>query len=864
MYFYKLAPPLYSPLRWAEFWDPLMYVRDLETNLRRLSAIGFFLLLLIPAAGGAEPFICSGQVGGSAVPTVLAHPKIAQKPPPENQRVLALFARFKGESPDQRQAPDWAAGLFDPEQPGSVAHFYRTMSFGRLKLTGAVAPQRYVSAFEAAAYLAEEAGSLGHFGRFALDILRQADRDIDFSLYDSDGPDGKPNSGDDDGLVDAVFINLLSVPEGFLVNRATGIAQLNLEEPFATNDLGFLGEPILLPSRHGTIQRALTFSEAAGVICHEYGHVLGLPDLFNKEFLDQQRTLPEEDSAGIGRWGLMGWGALGWTDTDGPVALSAWSLERLGWMGPEKSRPQVVDRDTTVVVGDIQRGGAIVKIPLRVVESGIGASEYLLLEQRTRTFYNRNIPAEGLLVWHIGSGDGAGLSVDLVCADGRFMDAGFPLGQLPDGRKGADNLDFWAHERAYTQAHGGNLGDATDPFDGVRFKRLDLDSNPSNNPSDLTPAAATGPSLRMQPQGRAMQVEVRQSRWAGVIRGAVKWSGTVLVDGDIEIAPEGELRIEGAVQVRFAQGDRMRSGLDPDRSELIVRGGLQLVGNAVFAGMDTASQWYGIVFDPFGSSRIRLSSRRYEMHGATQGVLFPRAPRGVPEQTLSALLSQVEGSDGTDAGLREGEELRLRLALSNWSLNFFDIGSVQIGWDNDLVRAANGRNSHNFRIDSSLEFFPGQTLDFLLPPLRLSAEATSSEEIDFVVDIAHFPKPDFRDTLIFSFNNEPFTYVGEETDQLLVPDLPFSLELEPNHPNPFNGSTVIGFGLPQGERVELAVYSMTGQKITTLVEGYRDAGFYTASWDGRDDRLRQMASGIYLFQLRAGSARQIRKLLLLR
>ena len=73
-------------------------------------------------------------------------------------------------------------------------------------------------------------------------------------------------------------------------------------------------------------------SQTVGTMAHEYGHILGLPDLFDVSYLSLGDAAgPEEDSAGIGNWGLMGWGASGWNGDDGPTALSAWSRVRLGW-----------------------------------------------------------------------------------------------------------------------------------------------------------------------------------------------------------------------------------------------------------------------------------------------------------------------------------------------------------------------------------------------------------------------------------------------------------------------------------------------------------------------------------------------------
>jgi len=96
--------------------------------------------------------------------------------------------------------------------------------------------------------------------------------------------------------------------------------------------------------------------------------------------------------------------------------------------------------------------------------------------------------------------------------------------------------------------------------------------------------------------------------------------------------------------------------------------------------------------------------------------------------------------------------------------------------------------------------------------------------------------------------------------------LPHSFTLFQNYPNPFNSSTVICFALPESENVELAIYNLAGQQVTTLVSGTREAGTYTVRWDGRDEDGQELASGVYLYRLRTGDGKQVetRKLLLLR
>ena len=88
--------------------------------------------------------------------------------------------------------------------------------------------------------------------------------------------------------------------------------------------------------------------------------------------------------------------------------------------------------------------------------------------------------------------------------------------------------------------------------------------------------------------------------------------------------------------------------------------------------------------------------------------------------------------------------------------------------------------------------------------------------------------------------------------------------LEQNFPNPFNSQTAIRYTLDRAQEVELKVYALTGQHVATLVSGHRSAGRHVLHWDGRDRQGRPLASGLYLYQLRAGGERQTRKLLLVR
>jgi hypothetical protein len=83
--------------------------------------------------------------------------------------------------------------------------------------------------------------------------------------------------------------------------------------------------------------------------------------------------------------------------------------------------------------------------------------------------------------------------------------------------------------------------------------------------------------------------------------------------------------------------------------------------------------------------------------------------------------------------------------------------------------------------------------------------------------------------------------------------------LDQNYPNPFNPSTTIRYGLPTRAHVTLAVFNTLGQKVATLVQGEQEAGDHEVRFDATN-----LASGVYLCRLQAGSFLETKKLSLLR
>ncbi len=125
--------------------------------------------------------------------------------------------------------------------------------------------------------------------------IAQLDPGVNFALYDNDGPDGVPHSADDDGYVDALFF-VHAGPGQEETGNPDDIWSHAWSFPggLATGDGVRIGRYSVEPEE--TASGGLV---AIGVFCHEYGHVLGLPDLYDTDY----------SSSGVGEWCLMSGGS---------------------------------------------------------------------------------------------------------------------------------------------------------------------------------------------------------------------------------------------------------------------------------------------------------------------------------------------------------------------------------------------------------------------------------------------------------------------------------------------------------------------------------------------------------------------------
>jgi hypothetical protein len=94
--------------------------------------------------------------------------------------------------------------------------------------------------------------------------------------------------------------------------------------------------------------------------------------------------------------------------------------------------------------------------------------------------------------------------------------------------------------------------------------------------------------------------------------------------------------------------------------------------------------------------------------------------------------------------------------------------------------------------------------------------------------------------------------------------LPIAFQLFQNYPNPFNPNTTISYQLSEVSKVQLTIFNLTGQYVKTLLRTQQSSGNYQVEWDGRDENGNQVASGVYLYRIRANNFMDVKKMILMK
>ena len=113
----------------------------------------------------------------------------------------------------------------------------------------------------------------------------------------------------------------------------------------------------------------------------------------------------------------------------------------------------------------------------------------------------------------------------------------------------------------------------------------------------------------------------------------------------------------------------------------------------------------------------------------------------------------------------------------------------------------------------------------------------------------------------WGFSDE-FTITSLDSEDNIV--LVMFNKLIGNYPNPFNPETTIEYSLKENSNVQIEIFNTKGQKVKTLFNEFREAGYHSVIWNGTDNQNKPVSSGLYFYRLKSNSFSQIRKMLLLK
>jgi len=341
--------------------------------------------------------------------------------------------------------------FFDgPNPTGTIGEYFDQASGGRVQLVGETFDWRSTSLSRAQVTGGVSGlGGSSRVGQFITELMVAADDgSVDWGRYDNDGPDGVPNSGDDDGYIDVLGV-VHSTPGGECggTERGSRIWSHRWSLRAATGQSYVTASPAanggFIRANDYTIQPVRNCDDTRindiGVFAHELGHGFGLPDLYG---------VGGAGHSGIGTWGLMGSGSWGCANSspERPCFPGAWTREQLGW-GEFIDLAPGVDHGLITLRSPAQ-GGAIYRYRVP------GTSTYYLLEYRSRTGFDGEVHAEGLLVWQID---------EQVIAENRVRNRvnGTPYRMGVWIRQADGENDLGDTSAA------GNRGDGGDPFPGT-------------------------------------------------------------------------------------------------------------------------------------------------------------------------------------------------------------------------------------------------------------------------------------------------------------------------------------------------------------------------------------------------------------
>ncbi len=757
-------------------------------------------------------------------------------------KAAVFCVKYAGTGADPYPVSVLQTKLFDgPFSPQTLTQFYQEISYGHFSVEGEVFGWYQLP--ESDTYYEGGAGCLGTCAtakviEMVRTVIAAYDDSVDFGAFDNDGPDGIPNSGDDDGVVDvAAFV----YPERGPV--CGGIYAENIRpqmrsftyfglSPLATDDAAANGGTILVDDY--TIQSGLACDgtpDGIGEFAHEFGHVLGLRDLYDAN----------GGTAGIGFWGLMGTGRFLTPAGDLPSHMIPWTKAELGWLDP------------------IRVGGRATDFQAPPVEFSPTAYRLDVMHERWRR------------------------SADCVAGTGYAMRCGLTAAEAAarnwGGGVGYGNgwMERVSHEFTFDGSGPVTLAYdyACDTEEGYDFVYGVVETSGAADTFAVHTGIGSGPAvvdltphLAAPGQYTISFVFVSDGAWSDEDYDGIAYlqdtgcapfafDNVTLTGGGQQYMTGFENREDGwwcdmsDPSEYFLVELRTRAGSDaaiPGPGFLVWHID-QDVSESLFGNSGGYSELL-----PHGSA-LEQADGRWDLEtlanraddgdpfpGATSNLVFDgtsdpdsRGYGGAASYAAMTVLGAV--GDPTPVRLRGGWEPPgyathyPESATADSSVMLFVVGS-------GFVHGMEARLEHELATVAaqSVRWIGKDYViaEFQLPPSLYGP-------YDLVLTNPGGGAVTVSDALA----------VGGDTTGAGHAPTPPGFALRRCHPNPFRGSTTVSFALPEPSEVEVTVYDVAGRLVRRLSPRFFAAAEQSVTWDGRDDRGRPASPGMYFIRVAA-------------
>jgi M6 family metalloprotease-like protein len=844
-----------------------------------------------------------------------------------------LCARYSNMTP-RFTAAELQQHLYDGPNPwGTITDFYWQNSYGQMFMTGKALD--WVTCPRDFNYYVKDgtSGSKSNVGLvygakdLLIDCIVLGDSAIDFSPYvkytDAEGAHVPllamiHTGADAAGGADNIWSHKSSIRNRLNTRKNSGtetiikdLTRILSNGHYRTNDF-YNGLPVIIDGDYSTMpevegsQNNGSEMIEVGVFVHEYGHAIGIPDLYDRD----------NTSEGLGNWCVMAAGSWG---SDGshpasPSSFSAWCKEKMGWVSSTVISTFMQQKSIRYV----QKYPEIYKLLVRNTSGG----QYFLIENRQKVDGDRYLPSAGLCIYHVDPS----VTTQNDNENHYLVDM-----EEADGLNGLHRAN--------------NRGDAGDPYPGSsNNRRFDMFTNPNSN--DYLNASSYVSVTQISTSDTTMlaDIDVGTRPYISMNSIALRESGTNNNNGRIEANEQAtiSLNISNVVPAALSSATITLTSsepsitIDPTPRTISVAGLeskvidltniFQLKSDAVpktttinlsvdippytvttpfeivlgyprtvIVDLDSIAN-PGIV--RFYRNVLDAKNELYESASALASTLgntyldkrsiviwcTGSKRTGTIPDSLAVPLKNFLTAGGKLflTGQNIAEDLTAKnsplcdsILRARWNRNVA-FGRTVIGIASDRFGAALPKLSAGGGDGASNQISPDDLLIDTLqvhPSFRWNSETGGFAGLWYTA--ANGSKVVFWGFGFESINdsaagmNTRAQAMGAVMDWfngvVSVPEInvsryvPIVYSLEQNYPNPFNPSTQIRYGLPKAGYVTLRIYNAIGQEVALLVNGEQHEGNHTISFDAK-----KLTSGIYYYRLTAGDYVSTRKMVMIR